>query len=235
MKLFGFQNAKTSKGEKLGWLTAIQYLQPVKNNAEGVNLCPHASAGCAAACLRTAGRLKFDSAQDAATRKTNLLLQDPDTYFALARREIEAARKRAKRAGLKLAVRLNGTSDVRWENLSGGHPGLTLPERFPGVQFYDYTKYPLVARSRTRNYHLTFSFSERPDAWERSKEWLDAGRNVAVVFSGALPHAWRGYEVIDGDAHDLRFLDPPGTIVGLKAKGAAKKDTSGFVQIGGLA
>lgn len=34
---------------------------------------------------------------------------------------------------------------------------------------------------------------------------------------------------VDGDRHDLRFLDPKGSIVCLKAKGQAKNDTSGFV------
>ena len=35
--------------------------------------------------------------------------------------------------------------------------------------------------------------------------------------------------VINGDKTDMRFKDPVGVIVGLKAKGKARKDTSGFV------
>ena len=36
-------------------------------------------------------------------------------------------------------------------------------------------------------------------------------------------------KVVNGDESDLRFLDPRNSIVGLKAKGKAKKDTTGFV------
>jgi hypothetical protein len=44
-----------------------------------------------------------------------------------------------------------------------------------------------------------------------------------------LPQTYLGKQVVDGDATDLRFLDPRGVIVGLKAKGKGKQDTSGFV------
>ena len=71
---------------------------------------------------------------------------------------------------------------------------------------------------------------------------LDAmahGVNVAVVFDTRkgqpLPTTWHGVPVIDGDQHDLRFLDNPNSVVGLRAKGPAKKDAFGFVQIAGLA
>jgi hypothetical protein len=51
-----------------------------------------------------------------------------------------------------------------------------------------------------------------------------------------LPESWRGVHVVDGDAHDLRFLDQHrfGLVVGLRAKGQAKKDKHGFVQISGI-
>jgi hypothetical protein len=58
---------------------------------------------------------------------------------------------------------------------------------------------------------------------------LEGGGNVAAVFSCQLPDSWHGYTVINGDLSDLRFLDRRGCVVGLKAKGAAKRDTSGFV------
>jgi hypothetical protein len=36
-------------------------------------------------------------------------------------------------------------------------------------------------------------------------------------------------KVIDCDEHDLRFLDKKNTVIGLRAKGKAKKETNGFV------
>jgi hypothetical protein len=53
--------------------------------------------------------------------------------------------------------------------------------------------------------------------------------NAAVVFQ-TLPDTFLGLQVINGDEHDLRHLDPKGVIVGLLPKGRkAKRDTSGFV------
>jgi hypothetical protein len=57
---------------------------------------------------------------------------------------------------------------------------------------------------------------------------LSNGMNVAAVFH-KVPETYLGRTVINGDETDLRFLDPKGVIVGLKAKGKAKKDTTGFV------
>ena len=122
------------------------------------------------------------------------------------------------------AIRVNGTSDL---------PRLVTPlaEEFADVQFYDYTKLPKPWTRVKPNYDLTFSRSETNE-----RDCLDAlnnGINVAVVFSTKktepLPDEYLGYEVINGDEHDLRFLDKKGVIVGLTAKGRAKRDTSGFV------
>jgi hypothetical protein len=54
--------------------------------------------------------------------------------------------------------------------------------------------------------------------------------NKAVVFKNKiLPRMFKGLKVIDGDTHDMRFLDEPNSVVGLKAKGKARQDKSGFV------
>ena len=45
-----------------------------------------------------------------------------------------------------------------------------------------------------------------------------------------MPEIYEGLSVFNGDDSDLRFLDPKGVVVGLYAKGKAKKDTSGFVK-----
>lgn len=133
------------------------------------------------------------------------------------------------------AVRLNGTSDLPWENVKGAD-GKTIMEQYPNVQFYDYTKNPsrmdqYIKGGMPKNYHLTFSRSETNDA--ATMQILKDGGNAAVVFDTKrgrpLPTEWNGYKVIDGDETDVRFLDDKSTVIGLRAKGKAKKDTTGFV------
>jgi hypothetical protein len=108
-----------------------------------------------------------------------------------------------------------------------------MAKAYPHIQFYDYTKLPKAHRRTTDNYHLTFSRSEEND--EHVKEALANGINVAVVFnvkpSEDLPTEYMGHKVINGDEHDLRFLDEQDggkpVIVGLRAKGPAKKLENG--------
>ena len=228
------QNAKTAKGAALGWRTLILYLAP-GSLAGGGNCCPAASAVCLAACLYTAGRGRFTPVQEARIRKTREFWGDPKGFVERLASEISRAEQRAHRKGEKLAIRLNGTSDLPWERL-GGEEGFSLPGRFPRVVFYDYTK--VAARMRSylagrlpANYSLTFSRNEKNG--EESDRFVDSGGSVAAVFGiprGAdLPETYRGREVVDGDLHDLRFLDPAGAVVGLRAKGDAIRDESGFV------
>jgi len=224
-------DAKTVKGEKLGYKTGILYLAPVKESGI-MNTCPHASAGCAKACLFTAGRGAMDNVRNPRIEKTKRFKSNPAQFVEDIAADIERETRRAKKNGFEFCVRLNGTSDIPWENVKGAD-GLNLMQRFPETQFYDYTK--SVARvlfmldgGMPDNYSLTFSRSE-----ENENAALDlacAGGNIAVVFSSStLPVKWRGHRVIDGDASDLRFLDKRPRIVGLKAKGKARHDRSGFV------
>ena len=240
MQLLTQGDAKTSKGEAAGYLTGILYLAPF--NLSGRNVCPHASEGCAAACLFSAGMGAFANVQDARIAKTKAFFRDPKAFVETLAQDIEALKRKAARLGLSPCVRLNGTSDLPWENL-GGQLGVCLMRRFPDVAFYDYTKNPARVRAwlegrMPANYSLTFSRSECNG--ETALELAKAGANVAVVFATKkgkdLPSEWAGRPVVDGDTNDLRFLDGPGRIVGLRAKGKAKKDTSGFVvTVGGAA
>ena len=105
---------------------------------------------------------------------------------------------------------------------------------YPAIQFYDYTKvYNRVAKNWPTNYHLTLSYSEANDAYRDNvvRYANDYGANMAVVFrdKNNIPKEFLGRKVIDGDADDLRFLDPDNVVVALYAKGKAKKDTTGFV------
>jgi hypothetical protein len=229
-------DAKTVKGEVLGIRTAIQYLAPA--DVSGRNVCQFASDGCRAACLNTAGRGKFDMVQNARIRRTNRFFDDRGAYMARLVFEVARHVTEAIRDGMIPAVRLNGTSDLPWERLKCERDGITYPSIMAAfaaenVQFYDYTKVPVSKRNPASNYHLTFSLSEDNDA--DAYDALAAGYNVAVVFDiksrgGELPATFMGREVINADDSDVRFYDPEGVIVGLKAKGDAKSDTSGFVR-----
>lgn len=220
----GASNAKTAKGGDLGFENVILHLAPA--DLSGVmNACPFASAGCRAACLNTAGRGAFNSTQLARIEKTKLFHADPEAFVARLGGEIATLARKATKNGTKAAVRLNGTSDILFENIPyGGFDNLMTA--FPDVQFYDYTKIP-NRRNIPANYDLTFSLSESND--RHAIAAIANGFRVAVVLD-AIPETWGGYDVIDGDKHDFRFLDPVGVIVGLKAKGKARKDTSGFVR-----
>jgi hypothetical protein len=226
------------KGEKEGFYTAILHLAPA--SLSGRNVCSHATAGCISACLNTAGHggigLNADglnSVQVARIRRTRFFTRDQRGFLTQLRREISLHVARAERHGLRPAMRLNGTSDLPWENIR--LDGRSMFELFPQVEFYDYTKVPIRIRRRAfevSNYSLTFSLAESNE--EKAREALAAGLNVAVVFAvrkgNPLPESFWGRTVIDADLTDLRFLDPSGVICGLRAKGRAINDTSGFVR-----
>jgi hypothetical protein len=240
-------DSKTVKGETQGVLTAIMYLAPWK--LSGYQVCPLAEiAGCIGDCLNTAGRggmaradaetieidghvIKLNAVQKARIARTRFFFEDRVAFFIQLRKEIIAAKKKADKMGYMLAVRLNGTSDIRWEDLIVAD-NKTIFEIFSDIQFYDYTKIPNRAVAHIPNYHMTFSVSARKEffkIWDKAQKNYGRGMNYAVVFKDkTLPSSYKGFEVINGDESDLRFKDKKGVVVGLKAKGKAKKSTSGF-------
>ena len=226
-------NAKTIKGQKLGFLTGVLYLAPA--DLSGHNVCPFASDGCKAACLNTAGRGGMKMAQDSRVRKTQDFFDKRAEFMNQLAKDIGTLKRKAARMKLQPVVRLNGTSDLPWEAYSVGEHA-NLFEAFPEVQFYDYTKVPkraglFAADKLPPNYHLTFSLAEDNDSAAGSA--LSLGVSVSVVFKGTLPVDYSvdgvSAPVVNGDEHDARFTER-GVIVGLTAKGKAKKDTSGFVR-----
>lgn len=229
-------DAKTIKGEKNGYITAVLYFRPNTQGGDW-NLCPFASDGCIFGCLETSGRMNMNPAIMARQYRTELFMKDRPAFMRKLIFEIARLKRKAEKLGLIPAVRLDGTADVKWESIpvmDGVHKNIMAI--FPEIQFYDYTKYPYAKRpteSLPSNYHLTFSRSESNDAEVLTN--LQNGRNVAVVFStDQLPSTYTAldgseWDVINGDASDVRFNDPKGVVVGLKAKGKARKDTSGFV------
>lgn len=223
MKLLSIDtNAKTKKGQAKGYMTGILYLAPA--DMSGRNFCPHASAGCKAACLFSAGRGAFDSVKTARLKKSHYFLRDRESFLKDLRSDIVALIKKSKKAGMNPCVRLNGTSDIPWHKFG-------IMDEFQDVPFYDYT--PNHSRmieyldgKLPANYSLTFSRKENNQS--ECDDVLNRGGNVAAVFSD-IPERYANRRTFNGDESDLRFLDPKGVVVALKAKGKAKKDTSGFV------
>jgi len=229
-KLLNQGNAKTLKGEKVGFRTFGLHLSPASKS--GFNVCQWSSAGCRAACLDTAGRGCMSNVQNSRVAKTQRFFKDNFGFMSDLRIEIGKAIKSAARKSLSPCFRLNLTSDIPWENIKKGSKTSVI-EEFPEVNFYDYTKGFYRMRKwldgkMPKNYHLTFSRSEETSD-DRIKKILSLGGNVAVVFRGSLPETYLGFPVVDGDENDLRFKDKKGVIVGLVEKGLAKKDETGFV------
>ena len=240
MHLLSVGNPKTLKGMKKGYNTYILHLAP--HTLSGHNTCPKATAGCSAACLNTAGRGGMfkkgeytNNIQKARIRKTVLFYDNRNQFMELLVKDITLAIKQSKRMNLIPVFRLNGTSDISWEKYPvqmGEVVYSNIFNAFGFVQFYDYTKVLGRKVNNISNYHLTFSAADGND--------LDillarkAGYNIATVFgikkTSPMPDSYMGLPVFNGDESDLRFLDPKQVVVGLYAKGKAKKDTSGFVK-----
>ena len=236
MKLLSTGNPKVLKGMSQGYNTYILHLAPA--DVSGYETCPKRTAGCTAACLNLAGRggmfkrgESTNVIQEARKRKTKMFFENRAEFMALLVKDIELAIKQSKRLGLTPVFRLNGTSDLAWEKYEV--PGArNIFELFPTVTFYDYTKILGRKVKDIPNYHLTFSAADGNDA--DVVKAIQQGYNVATVFgikkTLPMPETYMGLPVFNGDESDLRFLDPHGVVVGLYAKGKAKKDTSGFVK-----
>lgn len=225
----GAVNPKTAKTLGLDVSNFILHLTP--SDLSGFNVCPAASKGCRAACLNGAGRGLFDGVQLPRLRKTLYFIHFRAHFLSHLDSEIAKIERDAAKSGLRPVVRLNGTSDLAFESFKI-RDGKSIFELYQNVTFYDYTKmFNRLARLKLmqlKNYHVTFSASETNSV--EARKALGLGFNVAMVFD-AIPKTYKGFEVIDGDLHDFRFLDQgQGVIVGLKAKGPAKRDASGFVR-----
>jgi len=229
-KLLTLNNPKILKGKKVNdkYISAILHMRP-----ENTRICPYQEiASCKEACLNTAGRggiiKKGETTnviQEARKRKTKLFLENRTTFMTDLIADITKFANYCKKKDKLPCIRLNGTSDIQYEKILV--EGKNIFEHFPDIQFYDYTKIPTRKVSHIKNYHLTWSYSE---ANPKYTAWYDKiAYNIAVVFNGAFPIYFKGREVINGDESDLRFLDKQNVIVGLKAKGKARHDMSGFV------
>jgi hypothetical protein len=243
-------NPKTEKGRSAGYWTFILHFAPA--DLSGFNVCALSTAGCRKACLNTAGRggiargglLTFrdvsrgkrNEIQNARRLRTRAFFQYRAEFMTVLAKEIAKAIKMAKRDNYVPVFRLNGTSDIRWESVPVADRA-NIMELFPKVQFYDYTKLP-NRKNIPANYHLTFSLADGNDTFARAA--LANGMNVAAVFrdkdtvarymESGIEIGGTSVPVARGDDTDLRFLDASGHVIGLYAKGNAKRDASGFVR-----
>lgn len=242
MNLLSTGNPKTMKGEKSGYLTGVLHLLPWKYAGLG-NVCPDATEGCRTVCLVFAGRGQMPKIQQQRKAKNQYLREYQNGFMIDLAKDIIALEKKARREGLTPVVRLNGTSDLPWENMicNKSWANMSLMEYFPTVQFYDYTKSAsrmkaFLSGKFPANYSLTFSRSETNEA--DCQEILKMGGRVAVVFQdihdikdgeSVTLDGWdKAWPAVSGEDNDLRFNDAGG-IIALRAKGRARKDRSGFV------
>jgi hypothetical protein len=240
MKLLSTGNPKVLKGLKQGFNTYILHLAPA--NLSGYEVCPKRTAGCTSACLNTAGRggmfkkgENTNIIQKARIRKTKMFFENREQFMAELVKDIQLGIKQSEKKYLIPTFRLNGTSDLSFEKYPVTLNGVeyrNIFDAFPYIQFYDYTAVLGRKVSNIKNYNLTFSAKENNDL--DIEKAINSGMNVAVVFdvkkTDPLPKTYLKTPVYNGDESDLRFLDPKGVIVGLYAKGKAKKDTTGFVK-----
>jgi hypothetical protein len=221
-------SVKTVKAEAFGYLNAILYLAP-HTIAGGPSVCPSSTPGCRASCLYTSGRGRHSNVQAARIRKTKLWHTDKSLFLDMLNNDIQLLAAQAEKKALKLAVRLNGTSDIPFYIYC---TSLFNMWKEQGVTFYDYTKVHGYGKMLPPWWHLTFSLSEKNE--ETANRLLAKGSNVAVPFmlghDEPLPDYYLGHKVIDGDIHDLRFLDPQPRVVGLRVKGDGMKDETNFIR-----
>jgi hypothetical protein len=226
------RDSKTVKGEKLGFLTGILYLAPASTTK--YNTCAMSTiAQCAEACLYTAGRGAMNCTKRGRINKTIWFFEERETFMHKLCKNIQSLINKATRMGLTPLLRLNGTSDIKWENVSFTINDTfynNIFEAFPDVAFYDYTK--IANRDNIpSNYDLTFSYSGVISYQKYVNIARAKGMRIAVVFRSVsiIPTTFMGLPVIGGDNSDIRHVEPKNTIVALYAKGAAKRDTTGFV------
>jgi hypothetical protein len=226
-------DAKTSKGEKLGFLTGILYLAPYRT-IQAYNTCPMAvKAGCFEACLYSAGRGAYSSVQNGRINKTQWFYQDRQGFMLQLIKNIKTLINKANKLNLIPLIRLNGTSDIKFENIGFDYQNKSydnIMQLFPDIQFYDYTK--IVNRDNIpANYDLTFSYSGKPEYLKYVNKAIEKRMRIAVVFKDKnnLPNKFMNLSVVNGDNSDIRHLDEHGVIVALYAMGKAKKDNTGFV------
>lgn len=217
---------KSQKVDKV--MTYCLYLAPAKTS--GYNVCPFSTPECRKGCLATSGKAKIEllsginDIQNCRIKKTKLFFEQQAFFMDWLIAEITAYQRKAIKKGMGFAIRLNGTSDIEYEDILVN--GKNVFELFPNIIFYDYTKItPRLKKQLPNNYRLTLSYTGRNTS--ECIEYLNNGGNVAMVFNTkVLPKTWNGFKIIDGDVSDTRYKDAKSTIGGLEWKNIADKQAN---------
>ena len=260
--IFGTNNAKIKKGESEGFYSVILNFAPhdiaFKPSKYGFDLpdinlwdiiglghnpiiekyatvCPFATLECKSVCLFTAGKGSYPSVKIGRIKKTQAFLLNPNAFVQQMWGELLWHKTKAEKLGMVLCIRLNGTQDIPFEDYKIEHESKSydlvgaITKFIPESKLYDYTKWV----KRSSEYNLTYSFTGSKPSLKNSLKLLESGKNIAFVYEGKMPKLWHGYPVYSGDINDLRFQDPKGHAIALKAKGTARGKVSknGFVQI----
>ena len=242
-KMLSETSHKAALSTTFGYLQGIHYMAPAGVAGVG-NLCPWASEPCKSLCLGEHSGMAAIYSNVIASRinKARCYMLQRKAYMAMLYKALHGLIANAKKQNMHPVARLNGSTDINW---------IDKVKQFPELQFVEYTKSVKAALAHARgdmpeNLHITFSFSG--NNWSECLQVLRAGGNVAVCFgtkgknakhnkrNHVMPDQYMGFDVINGDLSDLRFLDPDkrgkgdGVIVALTPKGGkAAADNSGFV------
>lgn len=217
MQFFG-SSTKLEKGSDK-YDSYVMYLQPADKVAMQTICAFAAKAGCKEPCLIDSGQLGMTTGQNAATKRTILMLLRPDYFKKQILAEIDKAERRAAKPGqLPALFRLNGTSDLDFSDI--------IKQR-PASMFYDYSKILSRVRKNTiANYDITFSGSmfsmQSRSALQKAAA---AGHRIAMAFNTKLiasDSLTIPDNLADFDKTDLRHLDGP-VIGALTRKGSNKK------------
>jgi len=217
------KNAKLEKGKEYDF--SILGLQLAPSYISGFNTCPNASIECGMSCLNFTGhgakhmlnKNNIHMVLKARIIRTILFFEYRKQFKNRLIQEINLHKNKVNKLdNVKLCIRLNVLSDIKHEKINKD-----ILDMFNDVQFYDYTKILNRNIKHLDNYHLTISRNEI------NKDVIkDIPNNKAYVFNikrnDKLPKYYDNKKVIDGDLHDLRFLDDKNVIVGLRYKGNNK-------------
>lgn len=218
--LFTIHNTKLQKSEKFGYKSVGLSLLPHRLANENVDLCGGRSTSlCRSFCINFSGRNGLSKIQEGRKKKTLDFLRDRKGFLQKLNIELQYLQNLAEDEGFKLTARINMYSDINFQN----HIVLNdknIYDLNPSVQFVEYSKH-YSRKSNSSNLHYTYSYDK--EYHDEALEVLKRGDNLAVIFPNILPNEWNGYKVINGDVHDLRFLDPKNVVVGLKYKNVIKK------------
>ena len=204
--------AKTNKGANIRYAGLSLY--PNHRICAGSK-----AAGCLDACLVSAGRGRFDNVAKARQAKTEWFMSDPIGFKAQLNHELSNFKVLCSKQNKQPVVRLNTISDIDWRDVMLLHPEIT---------FLDYTKIAKRLENPLPNQLLIFSYSGRQQYAGNVNEALKHNSPIAVVFKNGMPETYLGRKVINGDASDWINANAGKVIIGLKAKGKAIKDNTGF-------